>query len=232
MSSKFARLIPVLALALAVPMIGQTSSASATPAAAASPAGASPAPVATAGAKVGIIDIQQAIIRCNEGQRDFEALAKKFDPKRTELENASKEVDELQKRLSTTGDKLSEDAKNNLIKEIESKKKTLQRNYEDSNNEFQAQQNEIAQRIGQKMMQTVDKYSKENGFSVVLDVAGQQSNVLWAAPTADITQPVIEAYNAASGVPAQPKSATPKPAGTAPAKPATAAPGAAKPPAK
>jgi len=230
MSSKFARVIPALILALAVPMIGQPTSASAAPAAAASPTAA---PAAITGSKVGIIDIQQAIIRCNEGQRDFEALAKKFDPKRTELEGASKEVDELQKRLQNTGDKLSEDAKNSLIKEIESKKKILQRNYEDSNNEFQAQQNEIAQRIGQKMMQTVDKYSKENGYAVILDVAGQQSNVLWAAPAADITQPVIEAYNAASGVPAQPKPATtPKPAGSAPAtRPATPAP-AAKPPAK
>lgn len=216
MSSKFARLIPVLILSLAIPMFGQ--SAAAAPAA---------APAATA-SKVGIIDIQQAIIRCNEGQRDFEALAKKFDPKRSELENASKEVDELQKRLQNTQDKLSDDARNNLIKEIESKKKVLQRNYEDSNNDFQAQQNEIAQRIGQKMMQTVDKYSKENGFSVVLDVAGQQSNVLWAAPTADITQAVIEAYNATSGVaaPAKPATTTPKPA-----TPKSAAP-VAKPPAK
>jgi len=228
MSSKFARFIPALILALAVPMVGQTASASPTPAAAAPPAAA---PAAHTPTRVGIIDIQQAIIRCNEGQRDFEALAKKFDPKRTELENSSKDVDELQKRLQNTGDKLSEDAKNSLIKEIETKKKTLQRNYEDSNNDFQAQQNEIAQRIGQKMMQTVDKYSKENGFTVVLDVAGQQSNVLWAAPAADITQPVIEAYNASSGVPAQPKPATtPKPAGTAPAtRPAAPA---AKPPAK
>ncbi|HEX8925991.1 MAG TPA: OmpH family outer membrane protein, partial [Terriglobales bacterium] len=147
-------------------------------------------------------------------------------------------VDELQKRLQNTGDKLSDDARNNLVKEIESKKKVLQRKYEDSNNDFQAQQNEIAQRIGQKMMQTVDKYSKDNGFTVVLDVAGQQSNVLWAAPAADITQPVIEAYNAASGVPAPAKpAAAPKPTGSSPAtkpgapasKPATPA---AKPPAK
>ncbi|HEX8926436.1 MAG TPA: OmpH family outer membrane protein [Terriglobales bacterium] len=211
--SKFARFIPVFILALAVPMIAQTA-----PAAAAAPA------TATA-SKVGIIDIQQAIIRCNEGQRDFEALAKKFDPTRSELETGSKEVEELKKRLQATGDKLSDDEKNRLAKEIDTKSKQLQRKYEDSNNDFQAQQNEIAQRIGQKMMQTVDKYSKENGFTVVLDVAGQQSNVLWAAPAADITQPVIEAYNTASGVAAPPKpAASPKPAGSAPAtRPATPA---------
>ncbi|HUO60401.1 MAG TPA: OmpH family outer membrane protein [Candidatus Acidoferrales bacterium] len=229
MSSKFARFIPVLILALAVPMIGQTTSAASAPAATAAPA----APAGTTPNKVGIIDIQQAIIRCNEGQRDFEALAKKFDPTRTELEASSKEVEDLKKRLQTTQDKLSDDARNNLIKEIDSKSKQLQRKYEDSNNDFQAQQNEIAQRIGQKMMQTVDKYSKENGYIVVLDVAGQQSNVLWAAPAADITQPVIEAYNAVSGVPApaKPAATAPKPSGaTAPAaKPASPV---AKPPAR
>jgi outer membrane protein len=212
MKRNFARLIPVLAFVL-VTMLASAQTGTA----AAAPAGPS---------KVGIINIQGAIVTTNEGQRDFQALQKKFEPKRTELETLGKDVDELKKRLSAQGDKLNDEARAQLVREVDSKQKLLQRNYEDANNDLQAQQNEIANRIGQKMMAVLDKYAKGNEYTVILDVSGQGSPVLWAGESADITQAIIEAYNVQSGVPPQPKpagapgAAAPKPAGT-PARPAT-----------
>ena len=175
-----------LALILSVPALAQ----------AAAPA-ASAAPVLT---KVGIVNIQAAIVNSNEGQRDFEVLQKKFDPKRTELENLNKEVDELQKKFNAQGDKLNDEARGDLLKQIDSKKKILQRNYEDANTDVQAQQNEIANRIGQKLVGVLDKFAKDNNFTVILDVSGQSSPVLWADSSVDITKTVVEAYNAQSGV--------------------------------
>jgi outer membrane protein len=209
MNRDFTRFIPLMALAiiLSVPTLAQT----AAPAAAA-------APTVT---KVGIVNIQAAIVNSNEGQRDFEALQKKFDPKRSELENLNKEVDELQKKFNTQGDKLSDEARGDLLKQIDAKKKTLQRNYEDANTDVQAQQNEIANRIGQKLVEVLDKYAKENSYTLILDVSGQTSPVLWAANSVDITRAVVEAYNAQSGVaaPAKPAAAAkPAPAPATPAK--------------
>jgi outer membrane protein len=215
MTRTFVRLLLLLAVVFSLAAFAQTKPAPATAAA--------PAPAAPAGpAKVGIVNIQAAIVSTNEGQRDFQVLQGKFAPKRTELENLNREVEDLKKQLSTTGDKLNADARENLLKQIDNKQKTLQRNYEDANNDLQAQQNEIGNRIGQKMMEVLDKYAKENGYTLILDYSGQSSSVLWAATSVDVTQQLIEAYNVASGVPAQPGSpaapgaATPK----APTKPA------------
>jgi outer membrane protein len=204
MNRTFARLIPAIALAmiLSVPVLAQA----AAPAAAAAPAVT----------KVGIINIQAAIVNSNEGQRDFESLQKKFDPKRQELESLNKEVDELQKKFNTQGDKLNDEARGDLLKQIDGKKKLLQRNYEDANTDIQAQQNEIANRIGQKLVEVLDKFAKDNNFTIILDVSGQSSPVLWAASTVDITKPVVEAYNSASGV-----AAPAKPAAGASAAPST-----------
>jgi outer membrane protein len=195
MNRNFARLIPAMALALilSVPAFAQ----SAAPTAAAAPAVT----------KVGIINIQAAIVNSNEGQRDFEQLQKKFDPKRQELEGLNKEVDELQKKFNAQGDKLSDEARADLLKQIDSKKKVLQRNYEDANTDIQAQQNEIANRIGQKLVEVLDKFAKDNSFTLILDVSGQTSPVLWAASSVDITKPVVDAYNAQSGVAAPAKAA-------------------------
>jgi outer membrane protein len=202
MNRNIARFIPAMALAiiLSVPALAQSSA----------PA-ASAAPAVT---KVGIVNIQAAIVNSNEGQRDFETLQKKFDPKRTELESLNKEVDELQKKFNTQGDKLNDEARGDLLKQIDSKKKTLQRSYEDANTDIQAQQNEIANRIGQKLVEVLDKYAKDNNYTLILDVSGQASPVLWAASSVDITKAVVDAYNAQSGV-AAPAKAAAKPAAPA-----------------
>src|SRR6266542_4055239 len=202
--------VAALTLVLGLPVLAQ--SAATAPAAAA-------ATVASSAGKVGIVNIQQAIVTSNEGQRDFAELQKKFDPKRQELEVLNKEIEELQKKFNTQAEKLNDEARADLLKQIDTKKKQMQRNYEDANADIQAQQNEIANRIGQKLIEVLDKYAKEHDFSVVLDVSGQQSPVLWAASSVDITKPVIEAYNAQSGVPAPAKSAG---AAAQPAKPAGA----------
>jgi outer membrane protein len=182
--------------------------------------------------KVAIINIQAAIANSNEGQRDLEALQKKFEPKQIELKSLSDEVDNLKKQLAAQTDKLNDEERTKRVQAIDSKQKTLQRNLEDAQNDYQTQSNEIAQRIGTKVMQVLDKYAKQNGFAMVIDVSTQQSPVLWAAQSVDITKPIIEAYNQESGVPAPTPSAT-KPAGstgvTAPRKPASTLPSAPKP---
>ena len=153
--------------------------------------------------KLAIINIQAAIANTNEGQRDLDALQKKFEPKQIELKSLNDEVDNLKKQLAAQTDKLNDEEKTRRVQAIEAKQKTLTRDLEDAQNDYQAQSNEIAQRIGTKLMQSLDAYAKQNGYAVVIDVSSQQSPVLWAAQSVDITKPVIDAYNVVSGVPAQ-----------------------------
>jgi outer membrane protein len=193
----------------------------------AAPAAAPATPTATTpgGAKVGIIDVQQVIVATNEGQRDFQELQKKFEPKRNELQGMSKEVDTLKSQLNTQGEKMNEEARSKLVKDIESKQKVLQRQAEDAQNEFQQQQNEIAQRILQKLGPVIDKYAKENAFGLLIDSSNPwpQGPVLWANQAVDISKAIVDQYNTVSGVAAPPKPATTgsaapaKPAGTTPA---------------
>ena len=187
---------------------------------------AAPAPAATGPAgKIGVIQIQQAIVATNEGQRDFQALDKKFEPKRTELQQLQKEIEDLQKQLQTQGDKLNDSARAEMSKNLETKQKTLQRNAQDAQDEYQSQSNEIAQRIGGKLIQVVDKYAKDNNFSMILDASNPDASpIVWAADSTNVTKEIVDLYNAQSGVPAPPSPtgavprATPK-SGAAPAAP-------------
>jgi outer membrane protein len=227
MTSMFARVLLASAFVLPLPVLSQTSNTAALPAApsaAAAPASA-PAPTGAAGTKVGTIDIQDAIVATNEGQRDFEALNKKFEPKRTELKGLNDELENLRKQLNTQGDKMNDEARATLVKQIEQKQKALTRSSEDAQNDYQSQQGEIAQRILQKMAPLLVKYAGDNGYGVIIDTSNRWPNgqVIWAGAAVDITRVIVEAYNVQSGVPApvRPAAAATRPAGTGTPAPAT-----------
>jgi outer membrane protein len=180
---------------------------------------------------VGTINIQDAIFGSNEGQRDMQALQKKYEPKQAELKSSNDELEGLKKQLSTQQDKLNEDALATLRKQIEGKQKTFDRSVQDAQEEIGNQQQDIASRILQKMAPLVVKYAQENGYTLIVDTSKPwpQSPVLWWNPDAvDITKNVVDAYNVQSGVAAPPPAAggaakpgAPKPStGTGAAKPA------------
>jgi len=222
MKRKFASTVLLFAVILSLAALAQTGTAAAAPAAtpAAAPAATMPA---TGLNKVGIINIQGAIVASNEGRRDLEALDKKFDPKRTELQNLSKEIDDLKKQIDSQGPKMNDDARANLVRSLETKQKTAQRESEDAQNEYQQQQTEIAQRILQKMGPVIDKFAKDNQFAMLIDVSQPwpQGQVLWFGSSADVTKAVVDLYNAQSGVAAPAASSSSKPtSGTTIPKPA------------
>jgi outer membrane protein len=226
MISKFARMSLVTVFCLSLFAVAQAAPAAGAPAA--TPTAPSAA-AATTGTKVGTINIEQAIFASNEGRRDFEALSKKFEPKQNELKGLSDEIESLKKQLNTQGEKMNEDAKAALVKQIESKQKSFERTSQDAQEEFQSQQGEIVNRILTKLAPIIQKYVADNGYGLLLDTSQAtvfpRGPVILSGAALDITQPIVEAYNVQSGVPAPAAgsaAAKPvKPAGPAATKPAT-----------
>jgi outer membrane protein len=211
------------------PSAGGGSSAASLPSA---PAGSAPNTIATGtGTKIGTINIEQAVIGTNEGQRDFEALKKKLEPKQNELKGQNDELENLQKQLQTQGDKLNEDARASLVKQIETKKKSFDRSVQDAQEDAQNQQKEIFQRILQKMAPVIVKHAQEGGFAMIVDTSNPwpQSPILWYGEGGDITRAVVDLYNTQSGVPAPTGAGAPAPAKPAATKPTTPKPAAPKP---
>ena len=232
MISKFARFAAVIlglsliALAQTDPGAGQTNNMPVTTQPV--PNAPSATPTKPMGTKVGTINIEQAIFTSNEGQKEFQELSKKFEPKQSELKTKADEIDSLKKQLSTQQDKLNDEAKDKLVKQIETKQKSFERSSQDAQEDFQNQQGEIGNKILTKMAPLIVKYASENGYGVILDTSQQwpRGPVIWYNPNSvDITQPVVEVYNAQSGV-------APPPAGSTPPKPAAKPSTGTKPPAK
>ena len=178
-----------------------------------------PAASPASGNKVGIVSIQDAIANTNEGKKELEALQQKFSPRQAALQSQNDELENMKKQLQAQGDKLSDEERNNWVRSATEKQKTLQRNYEDFQNEVQTAEQEILNRLGKKMLDVLEKYARDNGYAVVMDVSNPQTPVLYANPGTNITKNLVDAYNAESPAAPAPKPAATKPAGAAASRP-------------
>lgn len=207
MNSKFAvfaalagTLVPVVAFAQTAP------AAPAAPPSAPAPASApaAPAPVAPQAfpAKIALIAFQQAVIATNEGQRALDEVKKKYQPKQAQLESLNTEIDTLKKQLQAAPASLSDAERSARMKTLDTKQKQLDRDTEDARNAYQADLQEAYSKVAQKVNQVLLTYVQSNGYTLLLDVGSEQSNVMWAAkdPSADITEAVVNAYNVSSGI--------------------------------
>ncbi len=165
--------------------------------------------------KVAIIQIQAAILSTQEGRKAAGEVQSQFAPKKAELDQKKNQIAQLQAQLQQGSAALSDDAKTKLEQEIEEKTKQVNREAEDDQADYNEAVRKAMQKIGERLMPLMTRYAKENGYSLVLDVGSQQSPVVFASDTIDITAPVVELYDKSTAAPAAP---TPK-APASPAKP-------------
>ncbi|MEO7030673.1 MAG: OmpH family outer membrane protein [Acidobacteriaceae bacterium] len=183
--------------------------------------------------KVAIIVFEQAVVATNEGQRAMQDVQKKYEPKKTQIDAAGAEIEQLKKQAAALPANAPDEQRANLIKSIDIKEKHLNSDAEEASTAYQDDLQKAYGVVAQKVGQTAVKYAQDNGFTLLMNVGGSQNApnpVLWFdAPKMDVTQAVINAYNASSGIaapkPSAPSAAVrPRPAAARPAAPAATTP--------
>jgi len=171
-----------------------------------SAAAQTPAPAAAAQgpAKIAVIAFQVAVAQTNEGQRNFADLQKKYEPRRQQLKTLSDEVDSLTKQLQASADKLTPAEQQSKATAIDTKKKQLDRDAQDAQNDFSQEMQDVYNALASKVYDVMQSYAELKGFTLVLDVSQQQNPVLYASTSSNITKEIIDAYNVKSGIPAPP----------------------------
>jgi outer membrane protein len=170
--------------------------------------------------KVGVINIQAAIAGTAEGKQAAAELQSQFSPRTTELQNMQKQIEDLRVRLQNGQTTLSDEEKVRLSRQGDQLTRAFQRKQQEFQEDSNDAQQDVVNRIGRKMMDVLDKYSKENTYSVILDESSQQTPVIYAAPQVDVTQDIIRLYDQAYPV----RTAAGASSGARPAKPAPATP--------
>ena len=177
--------------------------------------------------KVGVINIQSAIVSTNDGKKAASEIQTRFNPKKAEVDKRQSEISQLQDQLNRGRNTLSEEARATLVRDIDQKTKSLKYFSEDAQAELSQEEQKAMNELGGRLMTVIDKYAKDNGYTLILDVSSPQTPIMYASNTIDITKDIIDLYDknappAGVSTTSAPRAAQPLPPPAS--RPATAAP--------
>ena len=161
----------------------------------------------TPGNKIGVMNIQAAIVSTKEGQTAAKTMEAKFGPKQKEMEAKQAEIQALQGDLAKGSNTMSEAKRTDLSRQIDSKTRELTRATEDAQMELEAEQQKIFNDLGGKLMEVVNQYGRDNGYALILDSGSQQGPVLFSSN--DVTKDIIDLYDKATATAPAPAAAKP-----------------------
>jgi len=182
---------------------------------------------APSASKIGVLNIQAAILNTAEGKKALADLDTKYRPKRTDLQSKQQEITTLEDQLQRQQSAASDSAQLQLTRQLEEKKKIFTRTQEDAQSDFNADRAEMIGRISQKMGRLVQEFADQNGYALILDTvapvystSGQigdaQIPIYYAGKEADITEEIVRRYDAANPVAGGSTSPSTPPASRAP----------------
>ena len=193
--------------------MAQTPAAPGATAPATPPAAEAPVTPQAIPAKIALVAFEQAVFATNEGQKSVQDIQAKYKPKKDQIDTLSQEVESLKKQLQSAPATLSDAERATRLKTIDTKEKQLSRQADDAQTAYNTDLQEVYGKLAAKVSNVLKKYVSDNGYTLLLDVSSQQSNVMWANQSTDVTQAVVTAYNTSSGV------AAPAPSAPSPARP-------------
>ena len=173
--------------------------------------------------KIAILNVRQAIVATSEGKQASAELQTQFAPRQNELEALNKQINDLRQQLSANQTTWSDEQKARAQAQGQKLAQQLDRKQNEMQEDVNAAQSDVVDRIGRKMMDVLDRYARESGFLAVFDSSSQNSPIIYAANSIDVTQEIIKLYDQAYPVksgaapaarPAAPKAApapAPKP---------------------
>jgi outer membrane protein len=176
---------------------------------------------APAPSRVGTISLQAAIVKTAEGKQASAELQTQFAARSTELQTMQKQIEDIQAKVQSGQHVLGDEERGRLKRQADKLTRTFQRKQQYFQEDLNAAQQDIVNNIGRKLDDVLSKYSKENGYSVILDTSSQQTPVVYGAPQVDVTEEITKLYDqshpAKSAPTTTPKATTPK--GTTPPAP-------------
>src|SRR5215468_1526075 len=176
---------------------------------------------ATSG-KIGVINVRQAIVTTAEGKQASAELQTQFAPRQKELETMNNQINDLRNQLQANQTTWSDEQKGRATAQGQRLTQQLDRKNNELQEDVNAAQADVVDRIGRKMMDVLDRYARENSMVAVFDSSAQNSPIIYASNSIDVTQDIIRLYDQqypikAGSTPAAKPASTPKPA--TPAKP-------------
>jgi outer membrane protein len=156
------------------------------------------APLASAQMKIAVVDMQRAVMETEDGLRMQATIKKLFDRRQNELNARQDELKRARDDMEKQAKVLSKDALDRRRAEWEQSMGELQALFVEFNKELQKEESKHTQPIITRVQSVLRQLAAQDGYDAILE----RNAVPYARTDLDITDRVIQRYNAGGASPA------------------------------
>jgi outer membrane protein len=147
--------------------------------------------IAAAQTKVAVVNSQKAVLETNEIKKAQVDLQAKYKSRQDAMDKLQKDLADIQAQLQSG--KLNQLGEQELTATGQKKQRELTRLQQDLQEDVDRDRNDILQKTGTRMQETVKKLADEKGLDIVVDT----SNTVFYKAALDLTAEATAAYNKA-----------------------------------
>ena len=148
--------------------------------------------VAYAQPKIGFVNIAKIMEESPQAEAARKALEREFSSRDKQLTSARDSVLKLEEKLKNDGSIMSEANRVNLERDVLSQKRDYNRMRDELREDFNIRRNEELGSLQKKVYEVIQGIAKQENYDLVLT-----QPVLYASPSVDITDKVLQKLNAA-----------------------------------
>ena len=142
--------------------------------------------------KIGFIDVQRAISESQAGKRAKEKFQAQIKKAEGDLLKEKSELERLKADLDKKGPLLKDEEKRNLEADLQRRYVNYQRGMQDQQQDLRQKESEMTGDVLKELEKIVNEVGKADKFTLILE----RSQILYSDQGIDITNRVIEAFNA------------------------------------
>ena len=148
-------------------------------------------------ARVAVVDVQKVLTQSTAGKAAYEKLKKMQEDRLAKAKQMDDEMKKLDSDLNTKKISLAEDKLAEMAKQLADKKIAMQRFAQDADREIGEARDRELQALQVKIEPVIDALGKEMGLALIFNKF--ESGLVYASEAVEITDTVIQRFNAASG---------------------------------
>lgn len=146
--------------------------------------------------RVAVIDVNKVLMSSNAGKASYEKLRKMQEERIARAKKMDEEALALDKEINEKKLSLSEEKLADLTKQLSDKKIAMQRFAQDADREIGEARDRELQTLEGKIKPVIDTIGKEMGLAAIFNKF--ESGLVYASDAIDLTDTVIQRFNAAA----------------------------------
>jgi outer membrane protein len=150
-------------------------------------------PIASAQAKIAVIDLRRAILETAEIKKASTEMENKYKKRKDDLDKAQRELGDLQAQVQSSAGKLSPQGEADLTARGQRKQREVERLSQDLQDDVNHERDTVIQSAGTRMTEILKKILEEKGYDAIVDT----TQLVAFKPALEITNDAIAAFDKA-----------------------------------